>query len=314
MIEDEADMPPFHARGLPETVDAGGTVSPVLRLAADRVPDATGLVGALLDADGTELMALPFTAQAHGWHVTAPVALRVPDLPGEHAWRAVLRAEAAGEPDEAAEVFAVHTLTFTVCDHSLHAVAWDVPTAVDTGAEVRMRVGLRCSAGCCPAGWGFVLRDDHGRMVAQGTVGAAPWPGTAALHHAEVSFTAPSTEGMHAWTLEPLAPDGVAPHVPRLAEVRLRAVPPARHNLRVRAVDAATGAPVPRAKVVAHPYRAVTDDRGEAVLRVAEGEYTVFVSGKSYFAFRSQGRIDGDLDITADLHADREFSTADAWA
>lgn len=314
MIEDEADMPPFHARGMTETVDAGSAVPLVLRLAADRVPDATGLQGAILDDDGTELAAAPFAGQADGWHVTAPITMTMPSEPGEHAWRAVLRAEAAGEQDEEAEVFAIHTLRFAVCTHTLHAVVWDVPSAVEVGHRVRLRVGLRCSAGCCTAGWSFVLRDDQGRRVAEGTVGADPWPGTTALHHAEVEIDAPRTEGVHLWTLDGRAPDDAQPHAARLADLRLRTVPAARHTLQVRAVDARTGAPVPRAKVVAHPYRTVTDDQGLATLNLAEGDYTVFVSGKTYFAYRTQGRIEGDLSITAELILDREFSEADAWA
>ena len=58
----------------------------------------------------------------------------------------------------------------------------------------------------------------------------------------------------------------------------------------------------------------MTDDQGLATLNLAEGDYTVFVSGKTYFAYRTQGRIEGDLSITAELILDREFSEADAWA
>lgn len=315
MIEDEADMPPFHAWGMPETVDAGCTVPLVLRLAADRVPDATGLVGAVLDAEGIELAAAPFGAQDHGWHVTAPLLLAVPADPGAQAWRAVLRAEAAGEPDEEAEVFAIHTLAFEVCTHAVQAVVWDVPATVEAGSEVTLRLGLRCSAGCCTAGWGFAVLDDRGVTVARGTADADPWPGTAALHAAAVTLTAPAGEGLHRWTVVPdPAPEGAAPHAARPCDLALRCVPAARHALRIRAVDARTGAPVPRAKVVAHPYRAQADAAGEAVLHVAPGRYTVFVSGRQYFAYRADHGIEADLTLVAELFEDRAFSDADAWA
>lgn len=314
MIEDEADMPPFHAKGMTETVDAGIAVPLILRLAADRVPDASGLLAAILDDDGAELAAAAFVAQVDGWHVTAPITLRAPTAPGDYAWRALLRAEASGEPDEEAEVFAVQTMRFAVCTHVLHAVVWDMPSAVESGNRATMRVGLRCSAGCCAAGWSFTLRNDKGQVVAKGTAGATPWPGTSALHHAEVAFTAPEAEGIHLWTVEGHAPDTEQPHAAQLAEIRLRTVPAARHTLRVRAIDAQTGLPIPRAKVVVHPYRTTTGSNGEATLSLAEGDYTVFVSGKTYFAYRSQGRIDGDLSITAELYLDRDFSEADAWA
>ena len=84
--------------------------------------------------------------------------------------------------------------------------------------------------------------------------------------------------------------------------------------LAVTAVDAESGAPVEGARVVAHPYRTVTDARGMAELRVPAGEYRLFVSGKGCIPFRFDGEVKGDTRIRAELEQDRELSDADVWS
>ena len=68
------------------------------------------------------------------------------------------------------------------------------------------------------------------------------------------------------------------------------------------------------ARVVAHPYRAVTDARGVATLRVPAGEYRLFVSGKGAVPFRFDGEVKTDTTIRAALVQDVELSDADIWS
>lgn len=82
----------------------------------------------------------------------------------------------------------------------------------------------------------------------------------------------------------------------------------------VTAVDAESGTPVEGARVVAHPYRTVTDARGVAELRVPAGEYRLFVSGKGCIPFRFDGEVTADTRIRAELDQDRELSDADIWS
>jgi hypothetical protein len=84
--------------------------------------------------------------------------------------------------------------------------------------------------------------------------------------------------------------------------------------LTVVAVDVESHAPVEGAKVVLHPYRTFTDERGVAEVRVPQGEYRLFVSGKKYFPFRSECDIEADVTIRAELALDRELSDADIWS
>jgi hypothetical protein len=63
----------------------------------------------------------------------------------------------------------------------------------------------------------------------------------------------------------------------------------------VEAVDRESQIPVAGARVVMHPYKAVTDERGVAEVRVAKGSYRLFVSQMKYVTFGVP------LDVTADV-------------
>ena len=71
--------------------------------------------------------------------------------------------------------------------------------------------------------------------------------------------------------------------------------------------------PVEGAKVVVHPYEAFTDKCGVAEVRLPRGGYRLFVSGRKYFPFRSDGEMSKDVTIRAELTLDLEISDADVW-
>ncbi|MED5563079.1 MAG: hypothetical protein VYB16_01080, partial [Gemmatimonadota bacterium] len=98
-----------------------------------------------------------------------------------------------------------------------------------------------------------------------------------------------------------------------VAPFGVRVVPAPECLLMVVAIDMESQTPVQGAKVVVHPYKTVTDERGVAEVRVPKGEYRLFVSGKKYFPFRSDGEIKTDVTIKAELTVDRELSDADIW-
>ena len=69
----------------------------------------------------------------------------------------------------------------------------------------------------------------------------------------------------------------------------------------VETVDKASQTPLSGARVVMHPYRAVTDERGVAEVRVAKGAYKLFVSQTRYVTFGLP------LEVTADMTARAEL-------
>ena len=202
--------------------------------------------------------------------------------------------------------------------HATRVVVWDVPVAVEPGAAVRVKVGVKCAADCNSAGRLVEIRDEVGRVVASGSVGDVPWAGTAALYYADLELRAPASEGLHAReAFVVAAADDVAGHAEHgagSAQFQIRTARAPECRLKVVAVDARTRAPVPGAKVVVHPYHTLTNADGIAELRVPKGAYRLFVSGRDRFPFRSDGEIDADVTIQAELDEDFGPSDAELWS
>jgi hypothetical protein len=201
--------------------------------------------------------------------------------------------------------------------HATRVVVWDVPVAVEPGAAFRIKVGVKCAAECGSGGRLIEIRDAEAHVVASGCVGEVPWPGTSALHYAELELRAPSVEGLHACEAHVAAGVGHAsapPHDAASARFQIRSARAPECRLKVMAVDARSRAPVPGAKVVVHPYHALTNADGIAELRVPKGAYRLFVSGRDRFPFRSDGQIDSDVTIQAELDEDFGPSDAELWS
>ena len=202
--------------------------------------------------------------------------------------------------------------------HSRRVVVWDAPSTIECGEKFSVKLGVKCSSECPPDGWTVEVRDQDGDERAAATVSGEPWPGTSALYYAEVDLSAPDTEGLYEW--EAKAPgddpaDGLnLPHAECIAPFSVRVVPTSECLLTVVAIDMESQTPVEGAKVALHPYKAFTDERGVAEVRVPKGEYRLFVSGKKYFPFRSECDIKADVTIRAELDLDRELSDADIWS
>ena len=202
--------------------------------------------------------------------------------------------------------------------HATRVVVWDVPAAVEPDTMVRVKVGVKCADECSSAGRRVDVRDGEGRVVASGCVGDVPWPGTAALYYAELELRAPSVEGLHAREAFVAAAGdaagSAAAHEAATAQFMIRAARAPECRLKVIAVDARSRLPVPGAKVVVHPYHALTDADGIAELRVPKGAYRLFVSGRDRFPFRSDGEITDDVTIHAELDEDLGPSDAELWS
>ena len=210
--------------------------------------------------------------------------------------------------------------------HATRLVVWDTPAAIERGQRFAVRLGVACSARCPPDGWAVEVRGHDGELRATAALGDEPWPGTDALYHAEVALTAPDAEGLYTWEAAARTDgadgaDGAdeedgedVAQAGGTARFRVRVVSPPACLLTVVALDAESGAPVAGARVTAHPYRAVTDARGVAEIRVPAGEYRLFVSGRRYRPFRFEGDVQADTTIRAELAHEVELSDADIWS
>ena len=197
--------------------------------------------------------------------------------------------------------------------HDTRVVVWAVPATIECSETFSIKVGVKCADECRTDGWTLEVRDHEGERQAIATTHDEPWADTTELHYAEVTLTAPATEGLHTW--EASAPVNALdiPHTDGITRFGVRTVLKPEHCITVVAVDAKTQTPVEGAKVALHPYRTLTDEHGVAEVRVPQGEYRLFVSGKKYIPFRHDCAINADVTIQASLVEDRELSDADIW-
>ena len=197
--------------------------------------------------------------------------------------------------------------------HGVQMLVWDVPPAIECGARFSFKVGVDCSARCSTVGWPLIIRDAAGHVLASVAIGDTVWPGTA-LHYAEVELEAPPAEGLHEWGARLGAFAGSARHPETGVGFRVRTVPAPECVLRIVAIDGQTRAPIEGARVAAHPYRAVTNARGVAEIRLPKGAYRLFVSGRDYCPLRFDGTVESDATIDAELVPACGPSDAEIWS
>jgi hypothetical protein len=253
----------------------------------------------LVGAEGTTLADLAAPTADDGATV---LRLAAPDAAGEHCWRVVVDGEV------------VATCDFVVEPQRTEVLVWDVPPAVEAGGRFTLRVGVKSSGGGAVAGVAVTIHDASGAEVATGCVGEAPWPGTAALHVAELSVPAPGEAGALAWEARAAASRAGPARAAGAAGFDLRVVPPPQHAVRVVVRDAETGTAVPGARVVLHPYRCGVDTAGEAVLRVAGGRYRLSVSAPRFEAASWEVEVTEDVTWTAELFAEPPEDLARGYA
>lgn len=149
-------------------------------------------------------------------------------------------------------------------------VVWDVPSPVVVSSSFAVKVGVKCSAASTPAGRLVEVRDASGFLMAGGRLGDTPWPGTSALHVAEVELSAPAAEGVFSWAVRFPAS---SPREKASATFSFRTVRPPEHCVTVRVTDKESQAPIEDAEVRLGVYRAATDRQGLATLELPGGLY-----------------------------------------
>ena len=222
---------------------------------------------------------------------------------GEHVWRAVL---AAQEEDAVLHEATATEFSFATTPHAMSANVWGLPSAIAAGERFRFKVGIKCSAACKLAGRPLRVHDDEGAEVGAARLRDDVWPGTAALYFAEMEARAPLATGDHEWHVECPGSDSGIPHAAGATTFAVKVVSPPDHEVTVEAFDSETQAPIAGAHVLLHPYRALTDERGMAKVKVAKGRYQLFVSGFQYIAYQGIIDVAGDVTARAELASEPE--------
>jgi hypothetical protein len=285
----------------PRDADAGAELTVGVRASCPDGCDLTGQSVSIRDREHTEL-ARAELAQREG-EATAAFVLRAPCEVGEHVWMAVLAAhDNEGISHEATST----AFSFATKAHAASVNVWGLPSAIPVGERFGFKVGIKCSAGCRLTGRPLSISDHQGAQVGAANLGDDVWPGTGALYFAEVEAQAPLATGDHRWQVSTAGSDAGVPHAAGSVAFAIKVVSPPDHEVTVEAFDSETQAPIKGAHVLLHPYRALTDDRGMAKIKVAKGRYKLFVSGFNYIAYQDMIDVAGDVTARAELTAEPE--------
>jgi hypothetical protein len=286
----------------PSEVDAGAELTVSVRVSCPHGCDLSGQSVSIRGEDDIELTRDEFTELSGEVYVTSALVLRAPRRVGEHVYRAVLAAE---ETDGVLHEETSTAFSFVALAHAASVNVWGLPSAIAAGERFKFNVGIKCSAGCKLAGRPLSICDHEGAQVVAASLDDI-WPGTSALYFAEVEAEALRTPGDYQWQVTTPESNLDVPHAAGSCTFALNVVCAPDHEVTVEAFDCEKQTPVNGAHVLLHPYRAFTDARGVAKIKVAKGRYRLFVSGFNYIAYQDIIDVEGDVTTRAELAAEPE--------
>jgi hypothetical protein len=282
----------------PEVVDAGAELTLHFDVSCAPACDLRGHAVLIKDQGGADRGSIELTRFDGETNETGDLVVKAPVTAGGYMWLAVCPAVVK---ERISYTEASTPISFNVKPHTTSLIAWDTPSAIVAGERFRIKVGIKCSSECHLNNSHFEIYDHKGTQVATGTLPGDIWPGTTGLYFAEVELQAPAEDGFYTWSGKCPGLDDGLPHAEGSVSFGVRVVSRPEYVVKVETVDKVSQTPLSGARVVMHPYRAVTDERGVAEVRVAKGAYKLFVSQTSYITFGLA------LEVTADVTARAEL-------
>ena len=91
----------------------------------------------------------------------------------------------------------------------------------------------------------------------------------------------------------------------------IKVVSPPDCEVTVEAVDREKQTPIKGARVVMHPYRAMTDENGIAKVKVTKGQYDILVSASKYVPVSIPVEVTADMVTRAELDVDPPWEPPD---
>jgi hypothetical protein len=282
----------------PEVVDAGAELTLHFEVSSVPARDLRGHAILIKDQDGANRGSIELTSFDGETNETVDLVVKAPVTAGGYTWLAMC-------PAVVKERFSYEEtstpISFNVKPHTTSVIAWDTPSAVVAGERFTIKVGIKCSSECHLEKSHVEIYNQNGTQVATGTLPGDIWPGTTGLYFAEVELQAPAEEGLYTWSVRCPALDAGPPHDEGSVSFGVRVVHRPEYVVKVETVDKVSQTPLIGARVVMHPYRAVTDERGVAEVRVAKGAYKLFVSQTSYVTFGLPVEVTADMTARAEL-------------
>ena len=281
----------------PEVVDAGAEIALHAQLSSTPTCDLRGHNLVIKDDTGANASTIEFTDFDGEISETRECVVKAPVKPGRYTWLAVCPA-IVKEGISYAEASA--PISFTVKPHTTNVVVWDIPSTVVTDATFKIKVGIKCSSECDLTNRNFGIYDHEGAQVAMVTLSGNRWPGTG-LYVAELELESPAAEGLYTWSVKCRGSAAGIPHEEGLVSFGVRVVSSPDCLVTIETFDKETQMPLCGARVVMHPYRAVTDERGVAEVHVAKGAYKLFVSQTNYLTFALPVEVTANVTARAEL-------------
>jgi hypothetical protein len=173
---------------------------------------------------------------------------------------------------------------------------WDVPMPVVAGERFAIKTGVKTGSGRVE------VCDATGAVVASGTLGEAPWPGTEALHWAELDLPAPAKDGVAKYTVRCGA-----------AETWFSVVAAAKPDctLKVQITEQESKAALDGVEIRIGAFHARTDKAGRAELRVCKGEYQLQLWRTAHISSPRPVKVDGNASIALTMtHVPEEHPDA----
>ncbi len=288
----------------PDVVDAGAEMTLHARVVCSPSGDLIGHTLKVKDEAGADAGVLALTDIDDEENATGAAALKAPVKTGDYVWSVLCPAVVK---DGVSYAEASKTISFTVKPHTTRVLAWDIPSTVVAGDRFTIKVGIKCSSECSFADKAFAIHDHEGAEVASGALSGDIWPGTSGLYFAAVELKAPSSADLYQWSVKSAGKDLARPHAEGAAEFSLRVVSRPECLVKVEAVDKVSQEPVAGAQVALHPYKAVTDERGFAEIRVAKGAYDLFVAKRKYLTLGLPVEVTADMTARAELDLEPEI-------
>ena len=283
----------------PDVVDAGAEMTLQAKVSCAPACDLRGHTLLVKDQAGADAGSVELTVFDGETNETSELVVKAPVEPGGYAWLAVCPAVVKAG---ISYIEASTPISFTVKPHTTNVVAWDIPSALVVGERFRIKVGIKCSNGCHLTNMDFGIYDHEGTHVATGTLPGDLWPGTTGLYVAEVELEAPAWEGLYTWSVKGPESDVGIPHADCSTSFGVRVVRHPEYLVTVETVDKDSQTSISGARVVMHPYKAVTDERGVAQVRVAKGAYKLFVSQTGYLTLGLPVEVTADMTARAELY------------
>jgi hypothetical protein len=288
----------------PDEADAGAEITLTVHVTSPGNDDLREPRVSIRDREGTELAQAELTEaddEDGDGYVADDIVLAAPRSAGDHVYRAVVL---AADKDGTLHEQASTDVRFVVTAHATELNVWDTPSTIVAGGRFRFMVGVRCSGGCCLAGQGLSIVDQDGAQRGVANLGRDVWPETDALYVAEIEGEAPPAAGAHQWEIRTTAWDCDLPHAAGSLALSVRVVTPPDCEVTVEAVDREKQTPIKGARVIMHPYRAVTDENGIARVKVTKGQYDILVSASKYLAASTSAEVTADMVTRAELEVD----------